>query len=472
MRRTEIKHARLRIALGVALGVAFAVAGIRTAEAHAGAAGFILLLPTELYILGGAAAVLISFVVLALFHRGGAPIQMKAEAAREVPRPVVVGISLLTLLFLALLVAAGFWGSSDPITNPLPPVLWTLWWAGFTLAVALLGDLWSFANPWIGLHLLTAQRVLLRYPERLGYGPAILQFIGFAWFELIYPTPQDPTRLATAVSVYWIVNLIALTVFGPRWLERGEAFSVFFAMVGRLSTRSWRLQGSAVVTSLGAPARRLRESFDDVSGAVFVLVTLAAVSFDGLSRTFFWVGRLGLNPLEYPGRSEVIWQNTFGLLLSVVALGALYALAIALGLRMSGARQPLRPALCRFVLSIVPISIAYHIAHYLQSLIVDFPTAILALSDPFGLGWALLPDEGLQHGTTMGLGPDGVITAYRAQTAIIVAGHVLATLAAHRIALNATGNRRQAVLMGIPLAVLMVFYTVFGLWLLSTPEIA
>jgi hypothetical protein len=123
------------------------------------------------------------------------------------------------------------------------------------------------------------------------------------------------------------------------------------------------------------------------------------------------------------------------------------------------------------VLSIVPISIAYHIAHYFQSLIVDFPTAVLALSDPFGLGWSLLPHAGLQHGTTMGLGPDGVIAAYRAQTAIIVVGHILATLAAHRIARAENADRRKAVLMGIPLAVLMVFYTVFGLWLLSTPEI-
>jgi hypothetical protein len=71
----------------------------------------------------------------------------------------------------------------------------------------------------------------------------------------------------------------------------------------------------------------------------------------------------------------------------------------------------------------------------------------------------------------MGLGPDGVIAAYRAQTAIIVVGHILATLAAHRIALAECGERRKAILMGIPLAVLMVFYTLFGLWLLSTPEV-
>lgn len=467
MRRTTGKVG-LRIGLGLAIGTAATSA----AQAHAGAAGFVLLLPTELYILGGGLAVLVSFVVLAAFHRSGTP--ATERAARVLPRPLVVAVSLLVLLFVALLVAAGFWGSPDPVANPLPTTLWIVWWAGFTLAVALLGDLWAFANPWIGLYLLGPQRPLLAYPERLGTWPAIVQFIGFAWFELVYPTPQDPTRLAFAVTTYWVINFIALIAFGPRWLERGEAFSVFFAMVGRLSTRSWRLVREprlAIVTSLGPPARRLREGFDDLSRAAFVLVTLSAVSFDGLSRTFFWVGLLGLNPLEYPGRSAVLWQNTAGLSLSVLVLAALYAAAIAVGLRLSGTGQSLRRMLCLFVLSIVPISIAYHVAHYFQSLIVDFPTAVLALSDPFGLGWSLLPDEGLQHGTTMGLGPDGIVMAYRAQTAIIVAGHLLATLAAHRIALAETGSRRKAVLMGIPLAVLMVGYTVFGLWLLSTPDI-
>jgi hypothetical protein len=449
-------------------------AGATPAWAHAGAAGFVLLLPTELYILGGALAVFVSFIVLAALHRGGVAAPTTECAERQVPRPVVIAVSLLTLLFLALLVAAGFWGSPDPITNPLPPVLWTVWWAGFTLAVALLGDLWTFANPWIGLTLLGPKRALRAYPERLGCVPAILQFLGFAWFELVYPAPQDPTRLAWAVSAYWLFNAVALIAFGPRWLQRGEAFSVFFAMVGRLGTRSWRLDARAtpvVLTSLGAPGRRLREAGDDLTTAAFVLVTLAAVSFDGLSRTFFWVGELGLNPLEYPGRSAVLWQNSLGLLLSTIVLAALYGLAIASGLRLSGVALPLGRALSLFVLSIVPISIGYHLAHYLQSLIVDFPTAVLALSDPFGLGWSLLPEAGLHHGTTMGLGPDGVVMAYRAQTALIVAGHVLATLAAHRIALAAIADRRKAVLLQIPLAVLMVGYTVFGLWLLSTPEI-
>ena len=69
---------------------------------------------------------------------------------------------------------------------------------------------------------------------------------------------------------------------------------------------------------------------------LFILVTLSSVSFDGLSRTFTWVGWLGLNPLEFPGRSAVLWQNSAGLIGSILVLGALYALAIELGPRRTG----------------------------------------------------------------------------------------------------------------------------------------
>jgi hypothetical protein len=42
-------------------------------------------------------------------------------------------------------------------------------------------------------------------------------------------------------------------------------------------------------------------------------------------------------------------------------------------------------------------------------------------------------------------------------------------LVAHVVAWRLHGSARRAVLSQIPLAVLMVFYTVFGLWLLASP---
>jgi hypothetical protein len=448
------------------------LAGIRTAAAHAGEGAEILLLPTELYIIGGALAVLVSFCVLALFHRRRKGEHRRAEA-RTVPPAVVRSISLLSLAFLVLLIVAGFAGKPDPIVNPLPQVVWTLWWMGFTLIVVIAGNLWSMINPWIGLHSLFGWRAPFTYPERLSYWPAIILFLGFTWFELIYVVPQDPRQLAIAVMAYWLITFVGLLFFGPRWLERGEAFSAFFAMAGSFSPLQWQLsaRGEKADVTLAIGAGTRKDDFADPTGVLFILVTLASVSFDGLSRTFAWVGRLGLNPLEFPGRSTVLWPNSVGLVLSILALGALYILAIALGPRRTGLVPSRRRGLGLFVLSLVPISIAYHLAHYLPSLVVGFPAAILALADPFGLGWSLLPHATVHAGSSMGLGHDMVVMIYRVQTAIIVIGHIIATLTAHRIASALTEERRLVVISEIPLALLMVGYTVFGLWLLSTPQI-
>ena len=156
------------------------------------------------------------------------------------PGTALRGISLASLALLIILIAAGFTGKPDPLVNPLPLTVWTLWWMGFTLAVVIAGNVWSIINPWIGLYDLLPWRAPLAYPEAWGRMPAVVLFLGFAWFELVYVTPQDPQRLAVAVGVYWLVNFAAIAIFGPRWLMRGEAFSVFFAMAGSFSPWRWR----------------------------------------------------------------------------------------------------------------------------------------------------------------------------------------------------------------------------------------
>ena len=100
------------------------------------------------------------------------------------------------------------------------------------------GDLWKFLNPWFG-PLIWIQRLtsfsspLIRLPERLGYLPATLLFASFSWFELVDLAPEDPARLATVVLTYWLINFIAILLFGYNdWIKRGEPFLIFFRLVG------------------------------------------------------------------------------------------------------------------------------------------------------------------------------------------------------------------------------------------------
>jgi hypothetical protein len=58
---------------------------------------------------------------------------------------------------------------------------------------------------------------------------------------------------------------------------------------------------------------------------------------------------------------------------------------------------------------------------------------------------------------------------WNVQVAAIVLAHVVAVFVAHALALQKHGSARRAAVSQIPMTLLMVGYTVFGLWLLSTP---
>ena len=85
--------------------------------------------------------------------------------------------------------------------------------------------------------------------------PAVALLVAFAWFELIYPAPDDPERLAWAVGLYWLFSFAMMLAFGyESWSRRGEFLSVFFGMVSRFGiVESAPKEGGR---ALPLPARR------------------------------------------------------------------------------------------------------------------------------------------------------------------------------------------------------------------------
>ena len=425
--------------------------------------------------IGGALAVAASFVILMLVPSA---LVERAATARirllRVQLPREIGASLLAFAPLVVLVAAGFAGSRDPLANPLPLAVWTLWWVGVTLLHAVFGNLWRWFNPWVGPFRLalrickkTSEADLFPYPVWLGHWPAIATFFAFAWFELVHPAPDDPAILAKAVIGYSLITWAGMALFGARvWLDRAEAFSVFFGFVARLAPFAVE-EGRLVLT---LPGRRLADGeMLGLSGILFVLLALATVSFDGLNRTFRWLGHAGINPLEFPGRSAVIGLNSAGLIGSWLALAGLFFAAIRLGCRLENAGRNSIDTAGRLALSILPISIGFQFAHYLTVFLVNGQYATIALTDPFGLGWANAHER--MHGVTTSFlaNADDVSVIWNLQAAGIVLGHILAVVVAHAAVLHLVRERRQVLLLQLPLAVLMVAYTLFGLWLLATP---
>lgn len=460
------------------------IAGSTPALAHGAERGLIMLLPTQYYLWGGGFAVLLSFIVLTVIpSRWLAALSLKSltiAPAFSVPRPAT---SLLAFTILGAAVAAGFLSVHDPLSNPLPLLIWTAWWIGLTLVQAIFGNLWPWLNPWSGvlwiLRRMSGTKIgiepVLKLPDRIGYAPAIFQFSAFAWFELVSIAPEDPGRLATAVLCYWLINFAAMILFGERaWTQVGEPFSVFFRMVGMFSLFAAKASAHRKSLTINWPgARCLSAPPLPLSGTIFILLTLGTASFDGFAETFTWLGFIDINPLEFPGRSGVMLANSLGLAAAPIALALLFYLTVAAGFYLGSKKgwRALQHLAGRLVYSIVPISIAFHGAHYLTQLLINGQYLIVAMSDPFALGWNLFGTADMHVTASFIQNLETVRIIWMAQTSIIVTGHAAGIIVAHAIATDEFPSPKAAACSQVFLAAAMVIYTVFGLWLLSTPSI-
>ncbi len=455
---------RLReIVIGVKLGALLPAA----AQAHVSEQGFVLLLPTEVYTAAGVAAVTLS--VLALFALPGGAVRGLFAHRPLAPRHFEHAqqiCSLVSLICLFFVLYLGFTGPRDPLSNLMPLSFWTLGWVAAVSLSGVLGNLWRWINPWTGLfQLLGPLRPVLGLPTGLGRWPAVALLLGFAAFLLADIAPDDPARLARFVAIYWLVTFAGMILCGRRWLEHAELGHAVFAAFASLAPL--RLSGRA---GLGGPGWRLLADTPAPAAGIFALTLLAVGSFDGLNGTFWWLGRIGVNPLEFPGRSAVVAQTLTGLALAFAALLGVFALAVWLGLRLARAEVRYAQAFGWLALSLLPIALVYHIAHYLTSFLVQIQYAIAALSDPFARGADWLGIQPFRVTTGFFNSIDSVRVIWVTQAGLVVLGHVWSVLLSHRIALRLFGEGPRAAVATLPLSIFMIAYTMLGLWLLAAPK--
>ncbi|MYG09323.1 MAG: hypothetical protein F4170_00500 [Rhodobacteraceae bacterium] len=212
------------------------------------------------------------------------------------------------------------------------------------------------------------------------------------------------------------------------------------------------------------------------SQSVFVLVALATSSFDGLNETFWWLSTIGINPLEFPGRSAVILPTILGILGAILVLVVMFTACLWLGVWISrslvSSRQSpnfvnIFPVLA---LSLFPIAFGYHMAHYFPSFLVNIQYAIVGLSDPFSVGANYFGLD--SHFVTTGFFNTyySVRAIWLFQGICIVSGHVLSVVICHVMVTRLFAGRKAILYTLIPISVLMILYTTLSLWLLSSPR--
>lgn len=503
--------------LGCAVA-AFAAGGATPAGAHAFGERYDLPVPLALYLTGAAAAVVLSFIVIGAFLRDADWSRdyprlnlLRRPAGRLLANPGVLNAVRLTgVLLLALVIIAGLAGNQNPMRNIAPTLVWVVWWVGLALISAFIGDLWTLLNPWRTLFAwaeavhgrLSGGRALARglpYPAGLGEWPAFALLFAFAWIELVSPAPAVPANVAWMAIAYSAVTFGGMWLFGREtWLRHGEAFALLFGTLARFAPLEIRVTGSAPCEACGLGCRDrdgrcvncaacfaragagdrewalrpfavglLRDTPVSGSMVAFVLLMMAALLFDGVMATPAWqvledrivgssataadVARIGLRTTGLTGA----WLSL---------LGAYAAAAVVMSAAV-GHRPSAGAIARRFVFTLVPIAIGYHLAHYLTFLLIQGQYAIPLASDPLGRGWDLLGTA--DH--RIDIAVVGARFAWYLAVGAIVAGHVLAVFLAHVQAMVAFPSRRTALASQVPLTVLMVAFTVLSLSILAEP---
>jgi hypothetical protein len=112
----------------------------------------------------------------------------------------------------------------------------------------------------------------------------------------------------------------------------------------------------------------------------------------------------------------------------------------------------------RYAPTLIPIAAVYFIAHYFAYWVLLGQISLGKLADPLNRGWV----PGYAFWVTV---PPSVIWAV--QVALIVWGHIIAVIEAHRVSLRLHRHPRTALFAQAPLILLMVSYIFAGLWVLG-----
>jgi hypothetical protein len=440
-------------------------------------------LPIPEWLFGWAAAMVlvISFVALAVLWPEP---KLEGETRwRPLPggvgrvlgsRPVEILCGAIGAGLLGVVVYTGLRGTQSPAANFAPTFVFVVFWIGLVPASVLFGDVFRAFNPWRAIGRAVgwvASRLVrsglpapLAYPERLGNWPAAVGIFAFAVLELVRSGGDQPETVAVATLVYSALTFIAMALYGVEpWCARGEAYSVYFNLFSRISAFETRDRVVGVRPPLSGLAH-----FKAGAGTVPLLaVMIGSVTFDGAGEAPIWTGispdltnffgDRGLSP-------QPAFELTFliGLTVAVLLVYCFYRLGV-LGARSVGGGFSSETLSRAFAHSLVPITLAYVMAHYWTYLLFRGQAIAFLASDPLGDGSDLFGTASKQ----IDYGLIGATATWYWQVAFVVTGHVAALTLAHDRALSLYNDAKLAVRSQYWMLAVMVGFTSLALWLLS-----
>jgi hypothetical protein len=477
-RRLWRSPAALRRPVVIAAGALLAAAIVPApALAHGIVGKTDLPIPRWLFAWGAAVVLIISFVALATLWPKPRLEQSHERVLFRFPAVLDPICGVIGIALFAVVVYAGFAGEQFSATaNLAPTFIYVVFWVGLPFISLPLGDVFRAFNPWRAVARAAAWvagRVrgpdglpdAMVYPPWMGRWPAVAGILGFAWLELIYVQKDKPSTLSILALGYAAVQLIGMSMYGiETWTSRGDAFSVYFNLFSRLSPLRWYRDRLAVRPPLAGVV-----SLEPLPGTVPLLAAMiGSTSFDGFEQGSAWLNSIEPNlqsffsGLGLGQQAALELSATVGLLVAVTLIGSFYRLGI-LGMQSIDRSTPHGVLAARFVHTLVPIALAYVVAHYWSLLAYQSQAIAYLVSDPLGNGSNLFGTAGVQINYGV-LTPNSI---WYVQVAALVLGHACGLALAHDRALVLYRRARDAVRSQYWMLAVMVGFTSLGLWLLS-----
>lgn len=356
---------------------------------------------------------------------------------------------VLGLLGLAIILVAGISGPNIGLVSATVLLTFVGGRALLTITAYAVGNPWPALNPWrrIAAALPNGYE---SYPSAFGSWPAVVALLTFVWLEVVAPLTLSARALVFVLVMYSLFTISSAVIFSPEtWFRRGDPLSLWFRLYGAVAP----IQRTDDGFELRFPGSRLSDDdlIPDTSVVAFVLALVWELTYSGFIVTP--VGVRTVKALVGLGVPPVIVY----LLLLVGGFGLFWKVYwIAIDRTRDRAETYLsrRYLGLRFAAPLLAIAAGYHFAHYIGFALSLWPSLFDALAMP------LNPPPNPTRYTLPGW--FGYV-----EIAGILLGHVLAVWIAHTVSFDLFPGKLQAIRSQYPLIVVMVFFTMVSLYLVS-----
>jgi hypothetical protein len=386
------------------------------------------------------------------------------------PRPLVILLQTLAVLTVLYLLVVGLWGRQVAALNGAAILFWVIAIPVLPLIHCLVGGMYAVANPFaLAARLITGGASARRPPDprvqRWGYWPAVIQLFLLVWFELaLRAVPSSPRALAALVAVYAVFQVAMGARWGEAWYSGGDLFQAITSLASTIAPVALDRDGKGFVRLKRGfrpgrflPPRPGREAL--------ITLWLAGVLADGVRVTPIWRAVTSAtqpfsDSIGRAGSFDVgdLLLDTAEILFTWLALGIFFWVFTWLAATLS--RRDPRQLAAVVSPSLIPIALAYLLAHNLTQLVVLGPLIWTARDADLATAAGLIQQN--VHQVTPAV-------IWWIQVTAIVAGHILAVIVAHARLARAEKDPSLAIRGDLGWLAAMLVYTATSLWVLAQP---